>query len=62
MNLILIFFLQLPTGAPSASEAIDYLHSNVQPVVEFATQWGAAAAMSLTSTQAFLVVCKRFLE
>ncbi len=64
MNLILAVFLQFSPVAtvPRAADSIAYLQTQVQPVIAFATEWGSTAALSLVSTQAFLVVCKRFLE
>jgi hypothetical protein len=64
VNLILAAFFQfsVATVPPRAADSIAYLQTQVQPVIEYATEWGGTAALSLVSTQAFLAVCKRFLE
>lgn len=62
--LALIFsavLLTVPT-VPSPEQTTDYIRNNMLPVIQFATDWGTTAALSLISTQAFLVVCKRFLD
>jgi len=54
--------LTVPPTIPSPEQTTDYIRNNMLPVIQFATDWGTTAGLSLISTQAFLVVCKRFLE
>lgn len=47
---------------PSAAESLNFIKEDIKPVVEFAMDWGMQAALAVTSTHAFVVVCKRFLD
>jgi hypothetical protein len=47
---------------PGAAEAIDFINDDVRVVVEFAIDWSMQAALAATSTHAFIVVAKKFLD
>ena len=47
---------------PGAVEAIDFINDDVRVVVEFAIDWSMQAALAATSTHAFIVVAKKFLD
>jgi len=47
---------------PSAAESMNFIKEDIEPVIEFAMDWGMSAALAITSTHAFVVVCKRFLD
>jgi len=47
---------------PGAAEAMNFIKEDIKPVIEFAMDWGMQAALAATSTHAFVVVCKRFLQ
>jgi hypothetical protein len=38
------------------------IKEDIKPVVQFAMDWAVQAALAATSTHAFVVVCKRFLQ
>jgi len=44
------------------TEAMNFIKEDVAAVVNFSTDWAMRAALAVTSTHAFVVVCKRFLE
>jgi hypothetical protein len=41
---------------------MDFVKEDIKPVVQFAMDWAVQAALAATSTHAFVVVCKRFLQ
>jgi len=47
---------------PGAAQAMDFIKEDIKPVVQFAMDWAVQAALAATSTHAFVVVCKRFLQ
>ena len=51
-----------PSIASSAAQAMDFIKEDIKPVVQFAMDWAVQAALAATSTHAFVVVCKRFLD
>ncbi len=60
MGLILSFYL-LTTSPPGAAEAMNLIQQDLRPVIEFSMNWSVRVALGITSTHAFIVVCKRFL-
>lgn len=57
----LISLYLLTTPVPGAAEAMNIIKEDVKPVVEFAMNWSVQVALGVTSTHAFIVLCKRFL-
>lgn len=57
----LVISLHLMT-VPSAAEAMNFVKEDIKPVVEFSMDWAMKAALAATSTHAFIVLCKRFLD
>jgi len=51
-----------PSTVPGAAQAMDFVKEDIKPVVQFAMDWAVQAALAATSTHAFVVVCKRFLQ
>lgn len=47
---------------PSAAEAMNFIKEDIKPVIEFSMDWAMKAAMVATSTHAFIVLAKRFLD
>ena len=52
----------IATSPPGAAQAMDFIKEDIKPVVQFAMDWAVQAALAATSTHAFVVVCKRFLD
>ena len=59
--LVLILSFHLMT-VPSAAEAMNFIKADIKPVIEFSMDWAMKAAMAATSTHAFIVLAKRFLD
>lgn len=57
----LFISLQLMT-VPSAAEAMNFIKEDIKPVIEFSMDWAMKAALAATSTHAFIVLAKRFLD
>ena len=47
---------------PGAAEAMNFIKEDIKPVIEFSMDWAIKAALAATSTHAFIVLCKRFLD
>ncbi len=47
---------------PSAAEAMNFIKEDIKPVLEFSIDWAMKAALAATSTHAFIVLAKRFIE
>jgi hypothetical protein len=47
---------------PSAAEAMNFIKDDIKPVIEFSMDWAMKAALAATSTHAFIVLAKRFLD
>lgn len=66
LTLSLTLSLFTPSIAASnitgAAEAINFVNEDVKAVVEFGIDWGMKAALAATSTHAFIVLAKRFLD
>lgn len=58
---ILISLYLVVTPVPGAAEAMNMVKDDIKPVVEFAMDWSVKVALGITSTHAFIVLCKRFL-
>ncbi len=50
------------SNIPGAAEAINFVNEDVKAVVEFGIDWGMKAALAATSTHAFIVLAKKFLD
>jgi len=57
--LISLYLLTAPV--PGAADAMNLIKEDVKPVVEFSMDWSVRVALGITSTHAFIVLCKRFL-
>ncbi len=55
-------FVIATSTVPGAAQAMNFVKDDIKPVVQFAMDWAVQAALAATSTHAFIVVCKRFLE
>lgn len=68
LPLTLSFVLSLFTPSiaassiPGAAEAMNFINENVKAVIEFGMDWGMKAALVATSTHAFVVLAKKFLD
>ena len=51
-----------PSAVPGAAQAMNFVKDDIKPVVQFAMDWAVQAALAATSTHAFIVVAKRFLQ
>jgi hypothetical protein len=60
----LSFFLLLSTSNidDSAAAAMRFIETDVATVVDFSIDWGMQAGMAATSTLAFVVIAKRFVD
>lgn len=50
------------SNVPGAAEAMNFINEDVKAVVEFGIDWGMKAALAATSTHAFIVLVKKFLD
>jgi hypothetical protein len=58
---VLISLYLVATPVSGAAEAMNMVKDDIKPVVEFAMNWSVKVALGITSTHAFIVLCKRFL-
>lgn len=56
-----LFSLHLAT-VPGAAEALNFVKEDINPVIQYAMNWGIKASLAATFTHAFIVLCKRFLD
>jgi hypothetical protein len=49
-------------AVPGAVEAMNFIKEDIKPVIELAIDGGIKAYLAATSTQAFIVLAKRFLD
>ncbi|MEG4501583.1 hypothetical protein QUB05_30715 [Microcoleus sp. F10-C6] len=49
-------------AVPSAADAMNFIKEDIKPVIEFSMDWAMKAALAATSTHAFIVLAKRFLD
>jgi len=47
---------------PGAAEAMNFIKEDIKPVLEFSMDWAMKAALAATSTHAFIVLAKRFID
>ncbi len=47
---------------PGAAEAMNFIKEDIKPVIEFSMDWAMKAALAATSTHAFIVLAKRFID
>jgi hypothetical protein len=47
---------------PGAVEAMNFIKEDIKPVIEFSMDWAMKAALAATSTHAFIVLAKRFID
>jgi len=52
----------MASNIPGAAEAMNFINEDVKAVVEFGIDWGMKAALAATSTHAFIVLAKKFLD
>jgi len=50
------------SNIPGAAEAMNFINEDVKAVVAFGIDWGMKAALAATSTHAFIVLAKKFLD
>jgi hypothetical protein len=66
LTLSLVLSLFTPSIAassiPGAAEAMNFINEDVKAVIEFGMEWGMKAALAATSTHAFIVLAKKFLD
>jgi hypothetical protein len=66
LTLSLVLSLFTPSIAassiPGADEAMNFINEDVKAVIEFGMDWGMKAALAATSTHAFIVLAKKFLD
>ncbi|MEZ2226892.1 MAG: hypothetical protein ACBR12_01005 [Microcoleus sp.] len=60
-GLLLSSFLLTSPGI-DATAAMNFIKEDIKPVIQFSMDWAMQAALAATSTHAFIVVCKRFLD
>jgi len=54
-----LYLLATPT---SAVDAMNFIKEDIKPVIEFSMDWAMKAALAATSTHAFIVLAKRFID
>jgi hypothetical protein len=60
--LVSVYLLTSPNSiADSAARAMDFVKEDIKPVVQFSMDLAMRGALAVTSTHAFVVLCKRFL-
>ena len=47
---------------PGAVEAMNFIKEDIKPVIQYSMDWAVSAGLAATSTHAFIVLCKRFLD
>ncbi|MCC3409867.1 MAG: hypothetical protein JGK17_30870 [Microcoleus sp. PH2017_10_PVI_O_A] len=47
---------------PGAVEAMNFIKEDIKPVIQYSMDWAMKAALAATSTHAFIVLAKRFLD
>jgi hypothetical protein len=64
VSLALSFSLLLSTSNidDSAAAAMRFIETDVSTVVDFSIDWAMQAGMAATSTLAFIVIAKRFVD
>ena len=49
-------------SVPGAVEAMNFINQDVKVVIQYGMDWGMRVALAATSTHAFIVLAKRFLD
>jgi hypothetical protein len=62
LALLLSVHLASTSNVPGAVEAMNFVRDDIKPVIQFAMNWAGTVALCATSTHAFIVLCKRFLD
>jgi len=64
VSLALSVFLLLSTSSidESAAAAMKFVETDVQTVIDFSMDWAMQAGLACTSTLAFIVIAKRFID
>lgn len=57
-----LHLITIPSNVPSAADAMNFVKEDIKPVIEFSMDWAMKAALAATSTHAFIVLAKRFLN
>ncbi|MEG4326722.1 hypothetical protein QUB37_26925 [Microcoleus sp. AT3-A2] len=57
-----IYLMAAPSISGSAAEAMNFIKEDIKPVIEFSMDWAMKAALAATSTHAFIVLAKRFID
>ncbi|MEG5044615.1 hypothetical protein [Microcoleus sp. B4-C1] len=57
-----VYLMAAPSIAGSAAEAMNFIKEDIKPVIEFSMDWAMKAALAATSTHAFIVLAKRFID
>ncbi|MEG4453834.1 hypothetical protein [Microcoleus sp. N9_A1] len=57
-----VYLMATPSIAGSAAEAMNFIKEDIKPVIEFSMDWAMKAALAATSTHAFIVLAKRFID
>ncbi len=52
----------MASNIPAVLEAMNFINEDVRSVIEFGMDWGMRAALAATSTHAFIVLAKKFLD
>jgi len=60
--LLFVHLASAPSNVPGAVEAMNFVRDDIKPVIQFAMNWAGTVALGATSTHAFVVLCKRFLD
>lgn len=60
--LAFLFSMYLSSTVPGAVEAMNFIKEDIKPVIQFGMDWGVKAGLAATSTHAFIVLCKRFID
>jgi len=57
-----VYLMVVPSIAGRAAEAMNFVKEDIKPVIEFSMDWAMKAALAATSTHAFIVLAKRFID
>ncbi|MEG4037549.1 hypothetical protein QUA03_27470 [Microcoleus sp. S36b_A4] len=57
-----VYLMAAPSIPGSAAEAMNFIKEDIKPVIKFSMDWAMKAALAATSTHAFIVLAKRFID
>ncbi|MEG4323672.1 MULTISPECIES: hypothetical protein [unclassified Microcoleus] len=60
--MLAVLFSMYFSTVPGAAEAMNFVKEDIKPVIQYSMDWGVKAGLAATSTHAFIVLCKRFLD